>query len=314
MKKTSLKKILQSDKPSLARAISLIEDDSNKAVNLLSSLYPYIGKAHRIGITGPPGVGKSTLVDELTLSIRQRKKTVGIIAIDPTSIFSGGAILGDRIRMNKIGIDKGVYIRSMATRGWSGGISKTTSDAADVLDASGKSYVIVETVGVGQSEVEIFKNVDTTILVLSPESGDAIQAMKAGIMEVADIIIVNKSDRPGADTIIEAIKNTCEMRNPDCAPTVPILKTIATNSVGIDQVINELDKRWQNLKKTGQLEKKRRTIIESKLKSLLVNRIEEEIRQDKKIEKLINGSINKILKGKDSPYRAVESIIKSALK
>lgn len=314
---TNLKKILSGDKPALAQTISLIENDSDEADKILSSLYPYLGKAHRIGITGPPGVGKSTIVNELARVIRERHKTIGIIAIDPTSIFSGGAILGDRIRMQKIGIDEGVFIRSMATRGCLGGLSRATSEVADLLDASGKAYVIIETVGVGQSEVEIFKNVDTTILVLSPESGDAIQVMKAGIMEIANVIIVNKSDRPGADVLLDAIRNAQQITKESQSPishSVPIFKTEAINSIGITEVVDHLEKRWQHLNTSGELNRKRREVMKERLKSLILNRFEEKIWQSKKMEKVLNESIDKILSGKDSPYQTVERVIKSVLK
>ena len=313
----SVKKICSGDKPALARAISLIENDSNKESKLLCSLYPYLGKAHRIGITGPPGVGKSTLVDELTRAIRANHKKVGVIAIDPTSIFSGGAILGDRIRMHKVGLDAGVFIRSMATRGCAGGISRATSEVADLIDASGKDYVIIETVGVGQSEVEIFKNVDTTILVLSPESGDAIQAMKAGIMEIANLIVINKSDRAGADALLDAIRNAQqiakETRNKINKPAA-IFKIEAINSIGVKEVVEYLDSRWAELKSSGELDAKRRLIMKERLKSLFINRIEEKIWQNKGVEPLINKSIDKILAGKDNPYHAVDRIIRSVLK
>jgi LAO/AO transport system kinase len=313
----SVKKICSGDKPALARAISLIENDSNKESKLLSSLFPYLGKAHRIGITGPPGVGKSTLVDELTRAIRANHKKVGVIAIDPTSIFSGGAILGDRIRMHKIGLDAGVFIRSMATRGCAGGISRATSEVADLIDASGKDYVIIETVGVGQSEVEIFKNVDTTILVLSPESGDAIQAMKAGIMEIANLIVVNKSDRAGADALVDAIRNAQQIAKEShskIGKPAAIFKTEAINSIGVKEVADYLDSRWTELKSSGELDAKRRVIMKERLKSLFINRVEDKIWQNKKVESLINTAIDKILTGKDNPYRAVDRIIKSVLK
>jgi len=186
-----LKGILKGDKVAVSRAISMVENEHQEADKLLSQLYCYVGKAKRIGITGPPGIGKSTLVNELVIAMRKQNKKVGVIAIDPSSIFSGGAILGDRIRMQQIGVDENVFIRSMATRGVHGGLNRTASEVADILDASGKDYIIFETVGVGQSEVEIFRTADVTVVVLSPESGDSIQAMKSGLMEIADIITGN---------------------------------------------------------------------------------------------------------------------------
>jgi LAO/AO transport system kinase len=318
----NLKKVLQGDKSILARLISQIENRSTGSIKLLSALYPYLGKAHRIGITGPPGVGKSTLVNELVRIIRERNKTVGIIAVDPTSIFTGGAILGDRIRMSacssgsasggqKIGGDEGVFIRSMATRGCIGGIARATSEVADILDASGKSYLVIETVGVGQSEVEVFKNVDTTILVLSPESGDAVQAMKAGIMEIADIIIVNKSDRPGADAIIDSIRNTLEISMPGRRPA--LFKTEALNARGITEVVNYIEKTWDELKSSGALLKKRRAVLRERLKALALARLEERIWNNKKMDGIINKSVDAVLAGKDTPYRVVEKIIRTVV-
>jgi len=236
---TSLaERVLAGDPRSIARAISLIEDEAPAGAVLIRDIYPRTGRAYLIGVTGPPGAGKSTLVDRLTTELRRGGQTVGVIAVDPTSPFTGGAILGDRVRMGAHYGDPGVFIRSMATRGHLGGLARATSDVALVLDAAGKDVVVIETVGVGQDEVDIVRTADISIVVLVPGTGDEVQALKAGIMEIADIFVVNKADREGADRLAQSVSTMLSLQTfepGDWRP--PIQKTEATTGTGIAELL-----------------------------------------------------------------------------
>jgi len=252
-------KILQGDVRAAARLMRGIEDGAPNAVEELNSIYPHTGRAHIVGVTGAPGVGKSTLADTLISTLRQRNVTVGVVAIDPTSPFTGGALLGDRVRMQKHSTDQGVFIRSLATRGCTGGLSKATISMVHVMDAMGKDIILVETVGVGQAEVDITKVADTSILIMTPGMGDAIQMMKAGILEAADIFVINKADQDDANSLKVELQAMLSMKSylpGDWEPAIVL--TEAINGKGIEELLDEISRHREFLTSSGGLEKRRK--------------------------------------------------------
>lgn len=257
----------------LAQAISQVENGSPQAPRLLDALYPYSGTAYRLGITGPPGAGKSTLVDQLTRLYRTAGLKVGIMGVDPTSPFTGGAFLGDRLRMSGHQLDNGVFIRSMATRGETGGLAACTQEVGDVLDAAGFDVLIFETVGVGQVELDVVETVDTTMVVLVPESGDDIQLMKAGILEIADVFVINKSDREGADRLRRLLEQLLALKENDSPWKTPVCQTSATRGDGIEELGELLGNHQAYLEKSGRQEHKRLQRARQKVEMLVAREV-----------------------------------------
>ncbi|NMB08368.1 MAG: methylmalonyl Co-A mutase-associated GTPase MeaB [Tissierellia bacterium] len=302
------KRLLEGDKRACARMITMLENNDEEAIEIIKKLYKHTGGAYVIGITGPPGSGKSTLTDRLTKELRKMDKKVGIIAIDPTSPFTGGAILGDRIRMNDLALDKDVFIRSMGTRGSLGGMSKATWGAIKVLDIYGCDYILVETVGVGQSEVDIVKTADTVLMVMVPNLGDDIQALKAGIMEIADVFAINKSDLDGADrTKVEIEMNLDLNSKEDYRP--PVVKVSAGKNKNIDKLLDELIKHRNYLEETNELlvRRKENTKIE------ILKLVEEELMDlimHKSLEKNVLENLSEEVVHKNlDPYSAKDKVL-----
>ena len=303
--------MLKGESASLSRVISLVENESSEVPEIMRLITPHIGKAYCIGITGPSGAGKSTLVDKLTVLIRREGLKVGIIAVDPSSPFTGGAVLGDRIRMQQHYLDEGVFIRSMATRGSMGGLPQTASSVIKVLDASGKDIILVETVGVGQNEVDIMKNTDTVVVTLSPESGDAIQAMKAGLFEVADIFVVNKADHPDATHSIVALRTMLQPLNGSGWWNIPVVATEAVNDVGVEELHQQIQRHRQALSETGRLSQQRQQQRKDEFIKTVEGKIIRELIKSIEQDNQLSSYIGKIERGEIDPYSAADEILKS---
>ena len=307
-------KVLEGDPRSIARLITLAENDSSLAASFMREIHRCTGKAYVIGITGVMGSGKSTLVYELTREFRRQGLKVGIIAIDPTSPFSGGALLGDRIRMMDLATDNGVFIRSMGTRGMLGGLASAVYDVVEILDASGKDIILVETVGVGQAEVDVMKIADTTLVVLVPGLGDSIQTIKAGIMEIADIYIVNKADRSGVEQTVAELESLIDIACSGKDRKTPVLTTIAKQSKGIVELIKEIENHKNYLKKTKMFEVKRRKRYEAELVEIIRKRLMNFIFDESTFKGKVESLIDKISKKELDPYTAADEILGKILK
>ncbi|MCK4478741.1 methylmalonyl Co-A mutase-associated GTPase MeaB [Candidatus Bathyarchaeota archaeon] len=305
--------VLKGDRRTVARVITLIENNTLEAKKIISLLYPHTGKARIIGITGPGGAGKSTLIEKLVRELRQRGKTVGVVAVDPTSPFSGGAFLGDRIRMQDLSTDKGVFIRSMATRNNPGALSKATKDAVRVLDAAGKNVIIVETAGAGQSEVDIIKVAQTVVVVLTPGFGDEIQAIKAGIMEIGDIFVINKADRENANKAVTVIQAMLELGNKKGKWTPAIIKTIAITGEGTVQLLDKMDEHREYLEK-GEADLRQKRIVETELVDAIRQKTTEYIIETLRRSGELDVLISKILAKKIDPLTAAEKALVEQLK
>ena len=308
----------------MARALTLVEDGAATSERILAELHAYCGNAHLVGVTGAPGVGKSTMVNVLAQSLRGRGDTVGVLAVDPTSPFSSGAVLGDRIRMRDLAGDDGIYIRSMATRGALGGLAHATAAAADLLDAAGFDHVIIETVGVGQAGVEIASNVHTTIVMVDPGSADDVQAIKAGILEIADILAVNKSDLRGAEQTRAYLRSTLMMgrsatatgdeaqSEQDDTPSpgwrVPLLATVASSAEGVDELLESLLQHRDYLESSGEIYKRQRERMRAIVKSLLRNRLYTRFMQQVS-QKRFDALLQAILSRETDPYTAAASLM-----
>ena len=292
----------------LARAISAVENRAPESAELLKSVFPFSGRARIIGLTGAPGSGKSTLVDQLARPYRRAGKTLGIIAVDPTSPFTGGAILGDRIRMQEHHADPGIYIRSMATRGWLGGLARTTADVATVLDAAGRDLILIETVGVGQDEVDIVKLADITVVLLVPGMGDDVQSIKAGIMEIADIFVINKSDREGAERVEREIRAMQSLVTRQDGWTPPVVQTVASEGKGIEELVAAMAQYEAYLQKENLVLKRSIQNWRERLVEMVRDAMLEKARAD-----LGDGRVEQyatqVAEHKRDPYTLVEEIV-----
>ena len=304
-------KILAGDVRAISRAITAIENHSAEAEALLKQLFPYTGQAYLTGITGAPGTGKSTLVDRLAAVYRKREERVGVIAVDPTSPYSGGAILGDRIRMQGHASDNGIFIRSMATRGFLGGLARSTAEVALLLDAAGKRHILIETVGVGQDEVDIVRLADCVLVMLVPGLGDDIQNMKAGLMEIGDIFVLNKADREGADRLEEQLRAMLSLVMPRDGWHPPIVRTVAVENQGIDELADSVDKFRKHFESSDQRQKKHIEHWEARLIEMLESRLLEKVLHGKEGESRLREMAAAVAERKKDPFTAVEEILKS---
>jgi LAO/AO transport system kinase len=303
-------RLMSGDRRALARAISLVEDDDPEGWALVREVYPHTGKAAIVGFTGPPGVGKSTLLAALTKLERERERTIGVLSIDPSSPFTKGALLGDRIRLADHFLDPGVFIRSMASRGALGGLSEAALQTALLMDASGRDVILLETVGVGQAEVDIIDHADTVVLVLMPGSGDSIQALKAGVMEIPDVIVVNKADHPLTDTMVREIKGVLAL-GPQQDWEVPIVRTEAVRGEGIEELLGKLAEHRAHIEAEGALSERRRRNLMNEVLAIAAFRMRREleaaVREDPEVQELLDRVVSRELDPASAAVRILES-------
>ena len=313
-------RMLAGDRLALARLITRVENRLPGVAEIMRAVQPHLGRAHVLGITGPPGAGKSTLVDRLTTRLRAEGERVGIIAVDPSSPFTGGAVLGDRIRMQAHTLDPAVFIRSMATRGSLGGLAAATGDIIKLMDAAGFPWILIETVGVGQTELDIIKQADTTVVTLVPESGDSVQAMKAGLMEVADIFVVNKADRDGAHALMAELRFSVHLHySSSVSPKdidweIPVLAAQATNDVGLAELLAEVKRHRSVLEQTGAREKRRRARRRADLRTLLVEEFAGRVMTSVEADPELVATKDAVAEGKLDAYTGVERILARLLR
>jgi len=305
--------VLAGDHRSIARLITLVENDEPGAVESMKQIHRYTGQAQIIGVTGVMGSGKSSLIFELALAFRAEGKKVGIIAIDPTSPFSGGALLGDRIRMTDLSTDSGVFIRSMGTRGMMGGLTSSLYDVVEILDAAGMNVILIETVGVGQDEVDIVKIADTTLVVLIPGLGDSVQTIKAGLMEIADIFVVNKADKPGVEQTVAELESMLDLVS-KAERRTPIVATSVKQKKGIQLLVSKISEHQEYLKKSQSFDKRRRQRYEAELIEIIRKRLMGFIFDEKKLKKTVDCCIDQISKKELDPYSAADEILGKILK
>ena len=292
-----------------ARLITILEDGGEDAERVLDSIFQRTGNAYRIGFTGPPGAGKSSLLNRVTAKFRAKDHNVGIIAIDPTSPFTGGAFLGDRIRMQAHSEDPGVFVRSLASRGSLGGISNCTDEVVDLMDAFGKDLILIETVGVGQSELEISEKAHTVVVVLVPESGDGIQAMKAGLMEIGDIFVMNKADHEDAESAAREIQDTLRLKDiPEGEWEPVVVLTSAREETGIDDLIDVIEKHRRHLEEVGHFAEMRKKMLRSRVRNALMDRMERRLRASDKVRELLEQRMESVYKGDLTPYMVVREL------
>ncbi|MCL2336106.1 MAG: methylmalonyl Co-A mutase-associated GTPase MeaB [Firmicutes bacterium] len=297
----------------LARVISRMENDDSERYKIIENIYPRTGKAYVLGITGAPGAGKSSLIDKLLTFLREKGDTVGVIVVDPTSPFTGGALLGDRIRMEEHFQDSGIFIRSMGSRGNQGGLAKTTQDVVKAMDAFGFQWVIVETVGVGQTELDIMHVVDTNIVVLTPGAGDSIQMIKAGIMEIADIFVVNKCDLPGADKVAADIEMMQDLRYEQLKWRPPVVKMSAINVLGFTELLESIEKHHFFLKKAGLLDERRKKRAANETLDIVNYQLRRLVKQQAELPGKVNEILNKVALRQQDPYSAAVEILKNVI-